>query len=97
MFIISGLLIVSLIVIVALFPALFTEQNPNYCTLENSLAPASAGHLRASTSRAAIGTRVVYGTRTSLSVGLCATILVVILGTSSAPSPASSAAGSTPC
>ena len=81
MFIISGLLIVF-IVIVALFPALFTKQNPNYCTLENSLAPASAGPPMGFDFQGCdVYTRVVYGTRTSLSVGLCATILVVLLGT----------------
>lgn len=81
MFIISGLLIVF-IVIVALFPALFTKQNPNYCTLENSLVPASAGHPMGFDFQGCDAyTRVVYGTRTSLSVGLCATILVVLLGT----------------
>jgi len=69
-------------VIVALFPALFTKQNPNYCTLENSLAPASAGHPMGFDFQGCdVYTRVVYGTRTSLSVGLCATILVVLLGT----------------
>ena len=76
MFIISGLLIIF-IIIVALFPSLFTKQNPNYCTLENSLGPASAGHPMGFD----VYTRVVYGTRTSLSVGLCATILVVLIGT----------------
>ena len=36
MFIISAVLIVF-IIFVALFPGVMTKQNPNYCTLENSL------------------------------------------------------------
>lgn len=43
LFIISGLLIIF-IVFVALFPSVLTKQNPNYCTLDNSLEPASSGH-----------------------------------------------------
>ena len=43
MFIISAVLIVF-IIFVALFPGVMTKQNPNYCTLENSLEPASKGH-----------------------------------------------------
>ena len=71
LFIISGLLIIF-IVFVALFPSVLTKQNPNYCTLDNSLEPASSGD---------VYSRVVYGTRTSLSVGVFATLLVVLLGT----------------
>ena len=81
LFIVSGLLIVF-IVFVALFPKAFTSQNPNYCTLENSLGPASAGHPFGFDFQGCdVYTRVVYGTRTSLSVGLAATVLVVIIGT----------------
>ena len=81
LFIVSGLLIVF-IVFVALFPKVFTSQNPNYCTLENSLGPASAGHPFGFDFQGCdVYTRVVYGTRTSLSVGLAATVLVVIIGT----------------
>lgn len=81
LFIISGILIVC-IVIVALFPSLFTKQNPNYCTLENSLGPAAAGHPFGFDFQGCdVYTRVIYGTRTSLAVGLIATICVVILGT----------------
>lgn len=81
LFIISGILIVC-IVIVALFPGLFTKQNPNYCTLENSLGPATSGHPFGFDFQGCdVYTRVIYGTRTSLAVGLIATICVVILGT----------------
>lgn len=81
MFIISGVLIIF-IVIVALFPSLFTKNDPNYCTLDNSLGDPSSGHPFGFDFQGCdVFTRVVYGTRTSLSVGLFATILVVCIGT----------------
>ena len=81
LFIISGLLILF-IVFVALFPRVLTKQNPNYCTLDNSLEPASSGHpFGFDLQGCDVYSRVVYGTRTSLSVGVFATVLVVLLGT----------------
>ena len=81
LFIVSALLIVF-IVVVALFPALFTKQNPNYCVLDNSLGEATAGHPFGFDFQGCdVYARVVYGTRTSLSVGLAATVLVVLIGT----------------
>ncbi|AGH40954.1 ABC transporter permease [Bifidobacterium thermophilum] len=80
MFIISAILIV-LVVFVALFPGVFTKQNPNYCNLDNSLEPAKAGHpFGFDLQGCDVYTRTIYGTRTSLSVGLLSTILVVVLG-----------------
>lgn len=81
MFIISAVLIVF-IIFVALFPGVMTKQNPNYCTLENSLESASKGHpFGFDLQGCDVYSRVVYGTRTSLSVGVFATVLVVLLGT----------------
>lgn len=81
LFIISGLLILF-IVFVALFPGVFTKQDPNYCTLDNSLEPASAGHpFGFDVQGCDVYTRVIYGTRTSLSVGILSTLLVVLVGT----------------
>lgn len=81
LFIIAGVLIIF-IVFVALFPGVFTKQDPNYCTLDNSLEPASSGHpFGYDLQGCDVYARVVYGTRTSLSVGVFATILVVLVGT----------------
>lgn len=81
MFIISGILILF-IIIVALFPGLFTKNDPNYCTLENSLEGPRAGHpFGFNLQGCDVYSRVVYGTRTSLSVGILTTIIVVALGT----------------
>lgn len=81
LFIVAGVLIVF-IIFVALFPGVFTKQDPNYCTLDNSLEPASSGHpFGYDLQGCDVYARVVYGTRTSLSVGVFATILVVLVGT----------------
>lgn len=81
LFIISGILIVF-IVFVALFPGVFTKNDPNYCNLDNSLEPAGAGHpLGYDLQGCDVYSRVIYGTRTSLSVGILTTIIVVAVGT----------------
>ena len=81
LFIISGLLIIFIIV-VAIAPGLFTKQDPNACDLGNSLSPSTAGHpFGFDLQGCDVYTRVVYGTRTSLSVGVLSTLLVVIVGT----------------
>ena len=70
------------IIVVAIAPGLFTKQDPNACDLGNSLSPASAGHpFGYDLQGCDVYTRVVYGTRTSLSVGVLSTLLVVIVGT----------------
>lgn len=80
LFIVSAILIIA-IIFVALFPGALTKHNPNYCVLEHSLEPASAAHPFGFDMQGCdIYARVVYGTRTSLSVGLLATALVVLVG-----------------
>ncbi|PAU68860.1 peptide ABC transporter permease [Bifidobacterium italicum] len=81
LFIISGVLIVF-IVFVALFPGVFTKNDPNYCNLDNSLEPAGPGHpFGYDLQGCDVYSRVIYGTRTSLSVGILTTIIVVAVGT----------------
>lgn len=57
LFIISGLLIIF-IVFVALFPSVLTKQNPNYCTLDNSLSRLPQAIRSASTCKVATYTPV---------------------------------------
>ncbi|PAU67040.1 ABC transporter permease [Bifidobacterium criceti] len=81
LFIISGILILF-IIFVALFPGVFTKNDPNYCNLDNSLEPAAAGHpFGFDLQGCDVYARVVYGTRTSLSVGILTTLIVVAVGT----------------
>lgn len=81
MFIVSAILILILLV-VAMLPGLFTHQDPNYCTLDTSLDPPSAGHPFGFDMQGCdMYSRVIYGARTSMSVGILATLLVVLIGT----------------
>lgn len=81
MFWISAAIIV-LVVIVALFPTLFTQVPPNNdCQLANSNGGPSEGHPLGFTKQGCdIYSRIIHGTSTSLSVGLIVTALIAILG-----------------
>lgn len=80
MFIISAILILF-IIFVAIFPQVFTAEDPRACTLGNSVAPPSAGHPLGYTFQGCdIYAQVVYGARASVLVGILSTIGVVLLG-----------------
>lgn len=80
LFIISAILVVF-VLIVALFPQMFTKVNPRDCRLENSLAPASAGHpFGFDLQGCDVFAHVVYGARTSVSIGVLTTLLVTGIG-----------------
>lgn len=80
LFVISAILIVF-IVVVALFPQLFTNNDPKYCTLDNSLAGPSSGHpLGFDKQGCDVYSRVIYGARTSVSVGILTTVIVALVG-----------------
>ncbi|MCI2239153.1 ABC transporter permease [Paenibacillus sp. TRM 82003] len=80
LFIVPSLIIVLLIV-VALFPSLFTSVNPRYQELSRALEGGSEGHPLGFTR---LGTdvyaRLVHGARASISVGLITTAIVVVVG-----------------
>lgn len=81
LFYISGIMIL-LVVTVALFPSWFTQTPPNdNCLLENSNAGPTAGHILGFTKQGCdIYSRIIYGTSTSLSVGIIVVLLTTILG-----------------
>jgi oligopeptide transport system permease protein len=81
MFYISGILII-LVIIVALFPGLFTAEPPNdKCYLANSNGAPMWGHPLGFTRQGCdIFSRIIYGTSTSLSVGIFVTILTMGVG-----------------
>lgn len=81
-FIISVLLIV-LAVAIAFFPQLFWSEDPSSaeCLLQNSNGKASSGHIMGFTAQGCdVFSRVIAGTRASLTVGLFATLGVVVIG-----------------
>ena len=80
MFYISASLIL-LIIIAALFPGLFTAEDPTLGLLERSVGGPIPGHPLGFTKQGYdIFARIVYGASTSLTVGFLVTILVAALG-----------------
>lgn len=73
--------IIVFILLVAAFPGLFTQNDPFQCELARSLAAPEGGHLFGFDRQGCdIYARVVYGARTSVSIGVLTTIVVFIVG-----------------
>ena len=78
---IVAMVLLALIVVVVLFPGLFTSQDPHYGSLEQSLLPPSSEHwLGTDRQGYDIYTRTIYGARASVAVGVLTTIVVVLIG-----------------
>ncbi|MEZ7754548.1 ABC transporter permease [Microbacterium paraoxydans] len=74
--------IVAVILLMAFWPTLFTQTPPNnQCELANSNAGPAAGHPLGYTFQGCdIWARIVWGSRTSISVGLLSTLISSTLG-----------------
>ena len=77
--------IIALMIMVAAFPQLFTNVDPRACSLSNSLERPGAGHIFGYDLQGCdYYSRVMYGTRVSLSIGLIvtggATLVALFLG-----------------
>jgi oligopeptide transport system permease protein len=74
--------IILLVIVVALFPGLFTPVAPNSdCQLSNSNGGPTGEHILGFTKQGCdVFSRIVHGTSTSLSVGIIVTILTTVLG-----------------
>ncbi len=80
LFIISALLIL-LVVVVAVLPSLFASVDPTSCDLANSAEGARSGHPLGFTLQGCdVYSRMIYGTRASLTVGVLTTVGVLIIG-----------------
>ncbi|MDR0836949.1 MAG: ABC transporter permease [Propionibacteriaceae bacterium] len=74
--------VIGFLLVVAVFPSLFTSKVPSPCELQYSRAPMSSQFpLGADFQGCDILTRIIYGTRASISVGLLAAIGSTVLGT----------------
>lgn len=85
LFIVAAFLI-FLVVLLAVFPQLFTSQNPNACVLGRSLQTPSAEHWFGTDLQGCdYYSRVIYGTRNSVIVGLLvvtfASVIALVFGT----------------
>ncbi|MBW1602929.1 ABC transporter permease [Streptomyces sp. JJ66] len=79
-FLISSLLICFLVVI-SLWPSLIATGDPLECRISRSLGGAEPGHwFGFDTQGCDVYTRTVYGARASVTVGICATLGVALLG-----------------
>ena len=79
-FLISAALI-AFVVVVAVFPSLFTGADPGYANPDQSLLGPSAAHWFGTDLQGHdIYARTIYGARASITVGLGATLLVFIIG-----------------
>ena len=80
MFIVSAVLIAFIAVVVA-FPGLFTSQDPTFCELSQSLEHGRSGHPFGFDKQGCdVYSRVVYGARASVAVGVLTTVFVVFIG-----------------
>jgi oligopeptide transport system permease protein len=79
-FVVSAVLI-GLVVVVAVFPWLFTAADPGYADPDQSLLGPSAAHWFGTDLQGHdIYARTIYGARASITVGLGATMLVFVVG-----------------
>jgi oligopeptide transport system permease protein len=79
-FVVSAVLI-GLVVVVAVFPSLFTAADPSYANPDQSLLGPSAAHWFGTDLQGHdIYARTIYGARASITVGLGATLLVFVVG-----------------
>lgn len=80
LFIISAILIL-LILFIAFFPQVFSQEDPRYCVLTNSMQGPSAGHILGYNFQGCdIFARTIYGASASVSVGVFSTLGVVLVG-----------------
>ncbi|MEW1914832.1 ABC transporter permease, partial [Kitasatospora sp. NPDC085895] len=80
-FIISGLLIIFL-VIMAIWPGLFTSTDPLKCDLSKAQQGSESGHPFGFDGQGCdVYARTVYGARASITVGVCATVGAALVGT----------------
>ncbi|MDT5020188.1 MAG: oligopeptide transport system permease protein, partial [Mycobacterium sp.] len=79
-FVVSAALI-GFIVVIAVFPSLFTAADPGYANPDQSLLGPSAAHWFGTDLQGHdIYARTIYGARASITVGVGATLLVFVVG-----------------
>jgi len=79
-FILSAL-VIAFLVVISIWPGLIASGNPLSCDLANSQRGSAPGHPFGFDNQGCdVYTRVVYGARASVTVGVCATLGAAILG-----------------
>lgn len=73
--------IITVAIVISLFPSFFTSQDPQFCELSRSLQGPTDGHPFGFNRQGCdIYARVIYGARSSVAVGIFSTLMVVIIG-----------------
>lgn len=74
-------LLITLAVLMAAFPQVFTSLDPHDCSLDHSLEAASSAHPFGFNKQGCdIFARTVYGARSSVAVGVLATLIATLVG-----------------
>lgn len=77
----ASAVLLALLAVVLAVPGLFTNADPNYASLSDSLAPARDGHPFGFDKQGYdVWARTLYGARASVLVGLLTTVMYVIIG-----------------
>lgn len=80
MFIVSAVILLFVLLVVV-WPSLFTGTDPRYCTLENSLEGPRSGHPFGFDRQGCdVYSRTIYGARASVAVGVVATLFIAVVG-----------------
>jgi ABC-type dipeptide/oligopeptide/nickel transport system permease component len=80
MFLLSSAMIL-LVILVCLFPGMFTDHSPHACTTENSLLGSSGEHWFGTDVQGCdIFARTIYGARASVEVGVVTALIVFVVG-----------------
>ncbi|WP_338672751.1 ABC transporter permease [Streptomyces sp. SCSIO 30461] len=78
---VSSALVILFLVVISLWPSLIASGNPLDCDLAKAQQGSQPGHPFGFDGQGCdVYTRVVYGARTSVAVGVCATLGVALLG-----------------
>lgn len=73
--------VITLVIVMAAMPSLFTSNDPTFCELSKSLKGPESGHLLGFNRQGCdIYARIIYGARASVMVGVLTTIIVTIVG-----------------
>jgi oligopeptide transport system permease protein len=76
----AGAIIVA-VVVVAVFPGLFTREAPDYCVLARTLGEAEPGHILGFNKQGCdVFARLVYGARASVTVGVLSMLVTAVIG-----------------
>ncbi|WP_280269187.1 ABC transporter permease [Nocardia wallacei] len=79
-FLVAALLI-AIVLLVVVWPSLFTDQDPRYCSGDFSMRPPGGGHPFGFDKQGCdIYARTIYGARASVVTGIGATVMFVLIG-----------------